>query len=670
MRKILLVVLALVLFNLGVPGTVPDYHVVAQQPSQPVATATASAPPSEQPEVGRLQLPLGQTETPGVSSASSNDTALRIETSNVPQGESSAAAQPSDSSGSVSPRPDPKTTVTPLTVEPAAFNGITPGVSSLRELTQQWGPPKSVVDKGTDVYHLYEIPPFNQIEVHIRNEKVDAIIIRLDKAYPANLVAEHLELAQIRPVLVSNPEGEVLGQTFPERGVLFNFSPAGEPGKSSNLVTQIILAQITPEPFILRAETFWQTEPDSAARDLEQALKFDQKAHRAWWLLARVQKEMGHLKDAMVSAQNAVRLDPANLQYRLSLAEILDEAGQDDLAIQQLEQVVAVSDQRPHVKARALCTLGTIYQSASEPDYKKALDYHFEAVKVAQPLRTDPHPAIRIAAKEVLVDAHLGAALDIAWGPWEQKDTVVPKWLERAAGLAQDLIDSEHQSADKLFRVAAAALATSVAMPQTITPTPWIEAMDQAFERLEAETSNVRRARLKWDYGVALYDAVQCFQVLGQHDLAQQYGEKAVQALETGLEGRQPKGSDLYLVGRLYFRLGAVHAIQNKDHKQAITYFDKATPLLRQAATDIAATSVGRLGETLVSMGVSYWETGDREKAMSLTEEGLQLMEKAVQLGLLTDSALEVPRANLQTMRQVSAKFAKTTESDSGTAQR
>ncbi|MGQ9769432.1 MAG: tetratricopeptide repeat protein [Thermogutta sp.] len=676
MRKIVPILsTSLLLFASSYLRAVGQGIPAAQEVSSPTMIPPMVAPTNENSEVGRIQSALGTSENPRDGESAnpgqglpSEETALRIESANEPRSSSSPGTE--STGETIAPRPDPQTTTEPVTVETAAFNGITPGVSTVQELTQRWGPPKNTIDKGIETFHLYEIPPFEQVEVHIQKDKVQAIIIRLDKTYPADLVATHLELAEIRPVLVSDPQGEVLGQSFPERGVLFSFAPAGEARKSSNLVTQIILTPVSPEPFILRAETFWQAEPEKAARDLEEALKLDSKAHRAWWFLSRIQKELGQLKEAAASAQHAVQLDPANLHYRLTLAEILDQIGQDDLAIQQLEQVIAVADQRPHLKARALCSLGTIYQTMNKPDYKKALDYHFEAVKVAQPLRTDPYPAIRIEAKEVLVDAHLGAALDIAWGPWEQKDSVVPRWLERASALAKDLIDSEHQSADKLFRVSTTALATSVAMPQSIEPAPWIDAMDQCLQQLETEASPIQQARLKWDYGVALYDAVQCFQVNGQHDLAQQYGEKAIQALEAGMVGRQSSGSDLYLVGRLYFRLGAVHAIQNKDHRQAISYFDKAIPLFRRAGHDVPETSIGRLGETLVSMGVSYWETGQREKAISLTEEGLQLMEKAVQLGLMNSSALDVPKSNLQTMRQVNEKLAKNSTADSANTQR
>ena len=68
-------------------------------------------------------------------------------------------------------------------------------------------------------------------------------------------MAQQLELTNVRPVLVSNELGEILGQVYPERGVLFAFEPSKEPGKASMNVAQIILEPITAEPFVLRAET-------------------------------------------------------------------------------------------------------------------------------------------------------------------------------------------------------------------------------------------------------------------------------------------------------------------------------------------------------------------------------------------------------------------------------
>ena len=79
-------------------------------------------------------------------------------------------------------------------------------------------------------------------------------------------------------------------------------------------------------------------------------------------------------------------------------------------------------------------------------------------------------------------------------------------------------------------------------------------------------------------------------------------------------------------------------------------------PLLKKPLSERTFTSLGRHGETFVSMGVSYWETGQQQKAVELTEFGVELMERAVQQGTLDEIALAVPYNNLASMhRQLGA---------------
>ena len=49
-------------------------------------------------------------------------------------------------------------------------------------------------------------------------------------------------------------------------------------------------------------------------------------------------------------------------------------------------------------------------------------------------------------------------------------------------------------------------------------------------------------------------------------------------------------------------------------------------------------------------MGVSYWEQGERDLALELTEAGARLMERGVTAGVVVEKALAVPYGNLQTM--------------------
>ena len=57
-----------------------------------------------------------------------------------------------------------------------------------------------------------------------------------------------------------------------------------------------------------------------------------------------------------------------------------------------------------------------------------------------------------------------------------------------------------------------------------------------------------------------------------------------------------------------------------------------------------------RHGEAFVSMGVSYWEAGNRNEAMRLTEQGIKLMEQAIEAHLLNKTALAIPYSNLASM--------------------
>jgi len=279
------------------------------------------------------------------------------------------------------------------------------------------------------------------------------------------------------------------------------------------------------------------------------------------------------------------------------------------------------------------------------------MQYHAEAVKLAEPLVTSKHPAVRVAAKEVMLDAHLGAAHDIAWGTWREKEKAVPVWLDKASALADDLVKSEAGSEEYRFRVANRALAVCVGLRGKLDPAPWInQAIDTGKDLIAATAEPVGKSHLQWDLGMAMYDAMQVCQARDQRDQALRWGQMAADHLEKGCT--LPLSRDnAYLMGRLYFHLGAIHAVSDKNHRLAVGWFDKALPLLEKTPADQIA-DVGRHGESLVSMGVSYWETGQRKKAVELTEQGLTLMEQSVQEGQLAKTTLSVPYGNLAWMHR------------------
>ena len=601
-------------------------EVAVQTPEGPSETL------DESPEGPPADSTAQSTEDPGQSADTTSDQP------------STVADQP------LKPVPDPRSSgIVPA--ETASFNGITPGVSTLNELQDAWGPPKEIANRNAQLMHLYSVEPFERVEVSFVKDRVSAIVIRLDRAFPADLVAEKLELSGIQPVLVSDELGHVLGQSFPERGVLFSFEPSETPGTASMKVVQIILEPINSEAFVLRAETHMDSQPDRSIHDLEQAIELDPENARAHWLRARLLAVGGDSQAALEACAEAIRVRPDDAQYRLTRAQILGQMDRFPEAIAEAEQALTTSTTRPHVKAQVVCLLGDLLSSQPEPDYRRAIQYHMEAVKTADPLAVSQHPAVRIAAKEVLIDAHLGAGHDIAWGPWDGKEKAVPRWLDQAAAVAKDLTDGDGVSAESQFRVATRALAALVGMRGKLDPGRWAEEALRVGQQLIAATpDSPRQDQIRWDLGMALYDAVQIYQMRGDHEKALTYGKRAIGYLEPGAASAQASLADTYLLGRLYFRLGAIHAVGKQDHAAAIYWFEKAIPVFQESVDHLAQAELGRLGETYVSMGVSFWESQQQDRAVRLTQRGVEIMEQAVHGGAMEPSSLEIPYTNLATM--------------------
>ncbi len=595
-----------------------------------------------------------QTDEDTIPAVEDNDAGFAEVTSTAEQPvdeQSPEAEHPEETS--LEPIPD-SLDAGPTSIKPAGFNGVVPGVTTMEEVEKAWGAPRELQKHDGILMQLHSVDPFGRVEVSFFENKVSSIIIRLDRAFPAKTVAEQLDLTELRPVLVSDELGRIIGQAYPERGVLFAFVPGRKTGKATMNVAQIILEPISAEPFVLRAETTLKSDSELSLLDLQSALKLQPDNARAHWLHSRILIAKCDYDAAMAAADKAIRLEPTNPHYRVIRARILSQTGRLKEAAQEAQNALKTSSRRPHVKARALCLLGDLIASGQSPNYDRAVQYHIQAVKTADPLTTEPHPAIRTAAKEVLIDAHLGAAHDIAWGSWKEKNRAVARWLDQAGKFAEDLIENEGAGCKYRFRVNTRALAACVGTHGGLDPTDWAQGALQNGEQLIAEADDPKcKAKLQWELGIALYDALQIYQMRNDHQTALKYGERAVEYLNSGSRLTEQTAADNYLLGRLYFRMGAVYAIRDKDHQQAVSWFDKAVPLLKQPDdTDETFADLGRHGETFVSMGVSYWETDQREKAVELTEYGLKLMERAVELGSLDRTVLAVPYDNLASMHR------------------
>jgi len=564
----------------------------------------------------------------------------------------------SQNAGKLEPTPDPRSSG-PIKPETASFKGVVPGKTTLLELQQLWGAPREVAPRGNQLVHLYSVDPFDRVEVVTQDEKIEAIVIRLDRAFPARVVAEHLQLSAIRAVFVADELGNILGQAYPERGVILGFAPASAPGRGSMQVVQIILEPLSAEGFALRAEAGLSEDPLGALEDARLACEIDSNFARGYWLQSRALGILGDWKEAKTAIGRAIQLDAGDLQYHLQFTETLLRLGQYPEAAAVLRDLLPAAESRPHLLARAYCQAGELTIASQPPDYMRAIQYYGDAIRTAEALTSREHPAIRVAAKEVLLEAYLSAAECIAFGQWKQKEEALPRWWERAQRVASDLVETERRPLDYQLEFCRRVLACCVAMKGSVDPQPYLkvatELVPQAVPTLADNPSAltwsaVNRRRIM---AAIYYDAVQLSQIAGKHEEARQFAQQAIEFLKPIAESSDwTRPSDQHLLVKLYFRIGAGYALGQKDHKAAVQWFDRALSLIDPVEKHLSAADSGRLGEILVSMGVSYWEVQAEKKGLELTERGLRLMESAVRAGQMPPSALAVPYSNLATMER------------------
>jgi tetratricopeptide (TPR) repeat protein len=622
--------------------------IVKSDPKPPAATAN---PAKDKPPTVAKQPPATIAKTP----------LKPIEIPTEPKPPIKEKPQPPSEQLAVQPKallqPEPKEESVPATklpvlqkIEVASFSGVQPGATTQEELVQKWGNPTQSKSVGDRQQLTFSIEPFDNVRVTLSEEKlVETIAITLAKSFPSKVVGKQLQLGEIVPTPVVDGSGKLLGQSFPERGVTFAFAADSDQAA----VSRILLTQIRTSPFLARVSANLEHRHRENLRDLDYVIAEEPNNGRAWWLKSRVLLSSGKPFGALSSVKKAIKLQPDMPEYRLTRARIGAAVGSYEEAIDESKNVVLQASLTPEVKARGMTLLGDLLAAKPQPDFAQAIKYHMLAIKVADPLAVHKKVRVRRAAKDVLLDAHLGVATDIARGQWKNQPKVVPQWIARAELLAKDLVENEDSGEEVQLRILRSALEACAALDGRLDPSDWATEAEVVGQKLIAQSTDpIIRERLRWQLGTALLDGLKAEHARGQHERAIALGTQALTLLKPTTKNAYPIPERNYTVGQTYFRIGAIHAIHRKDHKQAVDWYGKAAPWLEKPLPLSLTNQLGPHGETFISMGVSFWTAGDKDKAVKLTEQGTHLLEKAVKDKLLSESALSVAYNNLSSMHK------------------
>jgi tetratricopeptide (TPR) repeat protein len=543
--------------------------------------------------------------------------------------------------------------------EPVKFQGILVGRTTKQALIERWGEPAERVPTAEGDVLAFDIDPFQAVEVLIgEGEAVAAIKIALASPLDPVQLAEQLSLSEIRSVTALDQEDQPLGQAFPERGVIFmyqasDFEALAAEGELPPAVSHVVLQRLDPLAFVMRAEKSLHGNYSQNLADLKTAIGLDPKCAQAHCLLAKIYLATGQADLADESASTACELDPNNASYQLVRGRTQEMLGEYDDAVLTVRAVLDREDIAPIDKAQSLYQIGCLASLGDAEIASKAIGFQTRAIEIADSVAASANGRERRAAKQILVEAHMAVAEEVARQSFNQKVENLSLWIGRASGIAEDYIANDGGSIELRLIIAQRALAALASFRPTLDPGPWIAEADEAADAMFAQSDDeLWQARVKWELGLAHLNALRVEHVRRETQNAMQYGNKAVELLAAGAASRQAVHTSEQLIGLLYFQIGAVQAVHQLDHVKAAQWYDKAEPLLAGPRPKSELYAPRREGEMLVSMGVTYWQLGEQNRALTLTQNGVNLVESAVEAGILGKSTLGVPYGNLATMYQ------------------
>jgi len=565
-----------------------------------------------------------------------------------------------------------------IDAQPAKFNGIQPGKSTEDDVLQAWKEPKRTTSTDDGSVLTYAIEPFRAVEVQIAGNAVSAINIELQSSLPPKRLAKQLSLDKLEAVAVTDAEGVLLGQAYPERGVLFMFAPPSDVVVATTnapqaAVTHVVIQPLDADAFALRAESRLHGPYEQNINDLNTALALNPNLAHAHWLLAEIYLATGQADKAKAAADAACEIAPENAAYQLRKSEAQVLLGQHDDATLAIRAILDDEGTPPIVKAQALHAMGRLAALGDIEIASKAIAFENRSIALADSLATSKNIKERRAAKQVLIEAHLAVARQIAKQDFENKLASVSQWIARASGLAEDMIEHDGGSLELRLLVARESLEALANFKPTKDPGPFVSEAEETATTLTSDCSDdMWRRRIQWELGQSYFQAVRIEHLRLQPASALRYGQLAIENLAEGAAKRQAVYDSEQLVGKLYFHIGVVHAVQKQDHRAAAQWYDKAMPLLTAPRPASTLLAPHHDGEELVSMGVTYWQIGEKDHAIDLTLNGAELVEKAVDSGMLSKKSLAVPYGNLATMyeqlgeKDDAAKYSELARSASG----
>jgi tetratricopeptide (TPR) repeat protein len=535
-------------------------------------------------------------------------------------------------------------------VRPSQFQGLTPGVSRFEHVKEKFD--SDHVTGTGDVWKIEIGAPFRWVQLKLNGsrpddqrvvESLEAILIR-PRSYETTV--SELGLGELQPQM--DRDGERRFHYFAERGIRLYLSDPTSKHVESIELRSLDLRDVL-QHHGLGDGVANEGAPDGTFIDSEIQLLTSLAERHHLDSFGRIRLLQWYLRAGQV--EKATEL----------LAELRknNELGDGEFRARVLQarlnlwtgEPVSVSDLEPPTKTKGLVavseklSIARLYSLPQVGAQAKAAHLVTAAIEGLQPLLESPQDG---SARWSLLEAHVVMVQAIASGPWEDKSARLGQWLSNTATLMQVV---ETPSDRPLYKVEASRriLESLAKLDYETDYEPWASAARKAAQAASSQPAVYIQSELALELARIHRSLSQLARNHGALDRALDEAMKSRQFLD---QVKHPLLTRRHQIEQTEtrFLLSAIHAIGKKDHTAAIRWYEQAEPHFSKI--DPESFGPGTIGDRLISIGVSYWALGEKQRALDITEQGRKRIEEFV-------AAERIPKKSLATaFRNLSVIYA------------
>jgi hypothetical protein len=501
------------------------------------------------------------------------------------------------------------------------------------------------------------------VGIVLRGDVADSIHLHYKQPLNLKQAASELGLDSATAVTQTTSAAHEFLLTWPDEGISLHFQRSA----GVDVVSRVAFTTAQPDAFLLRGLNRQWRDYNGALHDARAVQSLDPRREEAYRLEAQVALRMGQTAVAKKAIAEALAVTSATIDLLLLQVQVATAANELDGLMRRIRAIRNDVQLPALTRAKAAFAMGQINTKLSSPNYKQAFSFHSEANQRARELLKSSELAEQFGALELMVNAHLAIAHDIAFGEYtaEEKNRAVPKWIELSWKFTAHLLANNYHDQALGLDVCRSSLELLKKLGKSVPLEVWEERItQQAASVLQLKgTSTEFMDHMRWQQAMALYHATIIARQGKDGNRVQQLGLAAYQLFRGPLTATTKTNhwdstpTKAAMIG-LCYTLGSVEAIDNLDHVKAIQWYGQAlqyldTPNIQQFAAEHAtkqSIGLGWHGERLVSMGLSYWSTGNKTQGLRLTQQGIAWIETAVRDHGFPNHHLKIPYSNLAVM--------------------